>query len=94
MKPLVEIIEPPRDAGAALELLKCCMKNLDRLTGRTDFQIVVLYDDGSKTPYCVTTDSTPDDDDSTHVSNCASGETMELAIYRFAQNLYRTSATK
>jgi len=76
------------DATAAMAVLKHCMKHLDRLTGRTDFQIVVLYDEGSLTPYCVVTDSVHDRDDATHVENCASAETMELAICRFAKNLH------
>ena len=76
------------DAASAMVVLEYCMKHLDRLTGRTDFQIVVLYDEGNPEPYCVTTDSTKDADDSTHVENCASAETMELAICRFCKNLH------
>jgi acetyl-CoA carboxylase beta subunit len=76
------------DATAAMEVLKHCMKHLDRLTGRTDFQIVVLYDEGSLEPYSMMTDSTKPADDMTHVRNCAAAETMELAICRFAKNLH------
>src|SRR5687767_5312877 len=53
----------PTDADADMELLTHCMRHLDRLTGRTDFQIVVLYDEGSDNPYCVTTNSAKDGDD-------------------------------
>lgn len=75
------------DAAAAIEVLKYCMKHLDRLTGRTDFQIVTLYDEGNKSPYVVVTDSQHDADDPIHVANCASAETLELAICRFARKL-------
>ncbi len=78
---------------AAMEVLKCCMMNLDIVTKRTDFQIVVLYDIGSPEPYVVTTDSDDDNDDSIHVKNCASANTMETAICRFAKNLYESRAT-
>jgi len=76
------------DSVAAMVVLEYCMKNLDRLTGRTNFQIVVLYDEGNKAPFCVMTDSRNADDDSIHVENCASAETMELAICRFCKNLH------
>ena len=76
------------DPAAAMQLLKYCAVNLDRLTGRTNFQIVVLYDDGSPKPWCVVTDSNDGDDDMIHVDNCARAETMELAISRFARNLH------
>lgn len=76
-----------RDPADAMQVLEYCMKNLDHLTGHTDFQIVVLYDEGSAEPYCVTTDSSNDADDSAHVANCAAAATMELAICRFAKNI-------
>jgi len=76
------------DPASAMQVLKHCMVHLDLLTGRTDFQIVVLYDEGSTMPWCVLTDSTDSDDDITHTDNCASAETMELAICRFARNLH------
>ena len=76
------------NAASAMQVLEHCMKHLARLTGRADFQIVVLHDEGSPEPYCVTTDSTKDSDDSKHVENCASAETMELAICRFCKNLH------
>lgn len=76
------------DADGAMEVLTHCMKHLDRITGRTDFQIVVLYDEGSLEPYCVTTDSQPDSDDEIHSYNCAAAETMELAICLFAKNIH------
>jgi hypothetical protein len=76
------------DAAAAMCVLEYCMKHLDRLTGRTDFQIVVLYDAGSNRPYVVTTDSTKDDDDNKHIENIASAATMEMAICRFCKNLH------
>lgn len=76
------------NGAAAMQVLAHCMKHLDRLTGRTDFQIVVLYDEGSLEPYCVMTDSVKDEDDSTHVKNCAHAETMELAICQFCKNIH------
>ena len=76
------------DPAAAMQVLKHCMVHLDRLTGSTEFQIVVLYDEGSLKPWCVVTDSAHDRDDSAHVNNCATAETMELAICRFAKNLH------
>jgi len=76
------------DAAASMVVLEYCMKNIDRLTGRTDFQIVVLYDKGSDEPYCIVTDSSKGEDDGTHVKNCASAETMELAICRFCKKLH------
>ena len=76
------------DPAAAMQVLKYCMVHLGRLTGRTDFQIVVLHDEGSANPWCVITESTDSDDDTTHTDNCASAETMELAICRFARNLH------
>ena len=76
------------DPAAAMQVLKICMEQLDILTGRTDWQIVVLFDEGSDKPYVVTTDSSHDSDDDAHVRNCASAETMELAICRFCKNLH------
>jgi hypothetical protein len=76
------------DPAAAMQVLKHCMMHLDRLTGRTGFQIVVLYDEGSENPWCVVTDGGDDDDDMTHTDNLASAQTMELAISRFARNLH------
>jgi hypothetical protein len=76
------------DATAAMVVLEYCMKHLDRLTGRTDFQIVVLYDEGNDVPYCIVTNSSHAEDDNIHVKNCATAETMELAICRFCKNLH------
>jgi predicted metallo-beta-lactamase superfamily hydrolase len=77
------------NAASAMQVLEHCMKNLDQLTGRTDFQIVVLYDTGNDKPFCVVTNSAHDKDDSTHVRNCAAAETMELAICLFAEKLHK-----
>ena len=76
------------EAAHAMKVLEYCMEHLNRLTGRTDFQIVTLYDEGSVEPFCVVTDSTHDEDDGTHQKNCAAAGTFELAICRFAKNLY------
>lgn len=75
------------ERGTALELLEFVTQHLDRLTARTDFQIVVHYDEGSLTPWTVVTDSTKDEDDETHRSNCAAEHSLPLAIAVFSVNL-------
>lgn len=77
------------DYGDALKLLAHCTQHLDEVTQRTDFQIAITYDAGSSTPWVVTTDSVDASGDRFHADVCASGETMPLAIARFASNLYR-----
>ena len=76
-----------RRAGGELFLFKFCVQHLEKLTRRTDFQVVVLYDHGSKEPWCITTDSLDDKDLETHIKNCASGKTLEEAMVGFAENL-------
>lgn len=76
------------DRAAAMIVFDLCVQHLARLTGRTDFQIVTLYDHGNIEPYIVTTDSTYEEDDSAHVENCATGETLAIAFCRFAQILF------
>lgn len=74
--------------GLAMQVLKHCMTNLDKLTGRTDFQIVVFFDEGCDEPWCVITDSVKEEDEKIHGKNLASAPSIELAICRFCKNLY------
>ena len=83
-----KLIEPATEERSAISALAYCAKNLKQLTGRNDWQIVVLYDHGNNEPYTVVTDSTHDADDMKHVRNCSSAATLEDAIFKFCKTIH------